>query len=121
MATEDWACRPQSVTDGDTIRAHLQRELSVINGWALTVHSTDTRGVPLRLTIIDTPERGQPGYQEAKADLTAWLSSHLGRLRCETYESGGWDRLLADIYVDGDRGNTATQHLMQLGWDPYVG
>lgn len=118
--SEDWAFTTASVTDGDTVRAHLTREVGVVNGWALTVHSTDPKGVRLRLVILDTPERGQVGYSEAKAHVLEWLQAHTGRLRCETYQAGGFDRLLADIYVDGERGNTLTQYMLQMGWDPYV-
>jgi endonuclease YncB( thermonuclease family) len=110
------------VTDGDTIRAVLCSDEMVVSiTKTMRVRTRDAvKGEPLRLIIVNTPERGQPGYAEATADLKAWLQEHEGRLRCTTYESAGWDRTLADLYVEGDRGNTATQHLLLLGWPAYV-
>lgn len=117
----DWKLEVASVTDGDTIRGHLSRELPVTNGWSQTLHTTNPKGYPLRLVILNTPERGQPGYVEARADLARWLELRRGRLRVETYESAGWDRLLADIYGEGDRSDTASQWMLLQGWASYLG
>lgn len=53
--------------------AHVAR---VIDGDTFTLHHV---GVPteevVRVANIDTPERGEPGFLEAKAFTTAWLAA----------------------------------------------
>jgi len=113
--------------DGDTIRAVLQRHVPLAPGYVDTITSghVDEHGemvpdtVSLRLIILDTPERGRVGYREATAQAAAWLLEHADGLMADTYESGGWDRLLADVYPIGKRGETLTQHMLQAGWDIY--
>lgn len=116
----DWRCEVASVTDGDTVRLHLRRLERLVNGWRHVVESDDPRGVPVRLIILDTPERGHVDYTPAREALRQWLETRAGRLRCETWESAGWDRLLGDVYADGDRGDTATQWMLRAGWASYV-
>ena len=117
----DWHATLVSVTDGDTARLHLERPALVVAGFEVVLRSAGDKGTPIRLVTLDTPERGQPGYAEARWDLKLWAEEHEDELRVETYESAGWDRLLGDLYVAGDRGNTATQHLLRLGWPIYTG
>lgn len=109
-----------SITDGDTLRLHLEREMPLVPGWATTLHSTHPRGVPVRLIILDTPERGQEGWHAARDDLTTWVLARQEVLRCDVYESAGWDRVLGDLYNAEDRGDTATQHMLRLGWPHYL-
>lgn len=120
IVSHDWAAEVVSVTDGDTLRLHLRRTVPLVPGWRQVVEDDDPDGQPVRLVILDTPERGDPGWRLARADLAAWIAARVGMLRCETYESAGWDRLLGDLYVDGRRGDTATQHMLQLGWPSYL-
>lgn len=125
----DWSCSVVSVTDGDTVRLHLRREVETVNPISndftvttrMEVRSCSPKGIPVRLVILNTPERGQPGYSDARLMLMDWLNRYVGRLRVQTYESAGWDRLLGDVYVEGERGNTATQYMLLNGWEPYVG
>ncbi len=63
---------------------------------------------------------------EAREDVAVWLLAHEGRLRIETWPGGGFDRLLGDVYLAGDRSNTLSQFMLRdanhgLGWDAYVG
>lgn len=123
MTVLDWSCEVLSVTDGDTIRVRLTRKDLMVPGWVQTTSTAGEHGVALRLVTVDTPERGQAGYQQAKAALAWWLAEAKmegGGLRCTTYDSGGWDRLLADVYTVSDRGNTASQFMLRNGWLPYV-
>jgi len=114
-----------SVTDGDTVRLRRSRVIE-LDGRSYRITDEDVRGVPIRLTWIDTPERGDAGYKQAHDDLALWISHHtpLGAvpgagLRVVCYESGGWDRLMGDL-LDAD-GNSASQWLMrEKGWPPYV-
>lgn len=137
--SEVWQFRLASVTDGDTVRAHLSREevvkakedpVVVVAGWVIRgvanratpviIESDDPKGEPLRLVTLDTPEKGDEGYYDAQRDVILWLNEHFGRLEAETYLSGGFDRLLADVYEVGNRSNTLSQHMLRIGWDPYV-
>lgn len=126
--SEDWQIDElKSVYDGDTIRANISRTeiLTIVPGWVeiRTIENEDTeKGTPLRLIILNTPEmnRDPVNAKIARDQLKAWLASYAGRLRVETYETAGWDRLLADVYVEDDRGNTASQYMLQQGWLPYI-
>lgn len=103
--------------DGDTVRL-IRKRTTHLDGLTLDVY--DSEPVAVRLVNLDTPERGQPGYLQARVDLVGWLDDHPD-LSVITYPGGGFDRLLGDIYVTGDIGNTATQHMLRdKGWQPYV-
>ena len=123
-----WHVTHPGAVDGDTVRAYLTREEWIGGGFAQTVYSARQAddGTPLpatvslRLVTLDTPERGQPGYREASDDVRAWLAAHPGPLLVDTYESGGFERLLADVYPEGQRGETLSQAMLQLGWEPWV-
>jgi len=106
-----------SVTDGDTVRLRRSRVIE-LDGRTYRITDEDVRGVPIRLTWLDSPERGKPGYREAHDDLAAWIDSRQG-LRVICFESGGWDRIMGDL-VDAD-GESASQWMMrEKGWLPYV-
>jgi micrococcal nuclease len=53
----------ERVIDGDT----LQGELDL--GWGVRIRETRGRPVRFRLLGMDAPERGQPGYAEAREAL----------------------------------------------------
>lgn len=116
----DWAVeRLVRIIDGDTVRI-VRRRSTELDGLVLDVYDAGPDGVPIRLVNLDTPERGHADYQQARADLVNWLDDHPD-LRVRTYPGGGFDRLLGDIYVDGDISNTATQHMLRdRGWSPYI-
>lgn len=124
----DWAIdRVVSVTDGDTVRLVRSRSLGISDGLETFQCDSEPKGVAIRLVNLDTPERGEPGYTEARDDLDAWLSDPAWLaawrtdLRVITYPGGGFDRLLGDIYMAGDIGNTASQYMLrERGWLPYV-
>lgn len=80
-------------------------------------------GRSARLVYVDTPERGDTAnWARANADTKAWIEERAGNLMVTTYgTSGGFDRLLADIWVAGDRNNTLSKYLIiERGWPPYV-
>lgn len=114
----DYAITRWRAVDGDTVDLDVREGQPFAPGWAHGVWNTEPYHV--RLITVDTPERGEPFYKTATAQLYAWLSLHTGRLRVEVYQSAGWDRDLADVYVAGDRGNTATQAMLRAGWPVYV-
>jgi endonuclease YncB( thermonuclease family) len=113
-----------SVTDGDTLRVLRSRVTQLGDDWyrIQDVRPDGTRrSVPIRLTWVNTPERGHEGWAEAKGDLLRWVASlSAPDLRVVCYESAGWDRMLGDL-IDAD-GNSASQWLMvERGWPLYVG
>ena len=115
------------VTDGDTVRVVRRRDIE-LDGHRYTLSDAAPDGIPIRLVWVDTPERGKPGYNQARDDLKAWIDDRIGPwvddgeerwLRVVCYESAGWDRLLGDL-IDTD-GNSASQWLMiKKGWLPYA-
>lgn len=112
-----------SVTDGDTLRLIRSRVLE-LDGRRYRLTDEDADGVPIRLVWVNTPERGKPGRNEARADLEDWITRYGydengdGVLRVICYESAGWDRLLGDL-IDAT-GESASQWLMrERGWPPY--
>lgn len=126
----DYSLIVASVTDGDTIRAHLSRseELDGDDDFTATVtyRSRDPRGLPIRVLWVDTPEmrakdpaeRIQAGL--ARDDVITWLAKYPGKLRVETAGRDDLSRHLGDIYVTGDRGNTLSQYLIRdRGWLPF--
>lgn len=83
-----------------------------------------TRGEHVRLLWLNTPERGQPRWREARADLQAWVTGHLkDHLRVDDYgvEARG-GRMLGDLYYTDTEGvhHSASQHMLTLGWLPYI-
>ncbi len=123
----DWAVDAVArIVDGDTIRVVRSRVLGQTDDQLVVARDRHRNGMAIRLVTLDTPERGEPGYVEARDDVARWLLEHAGRLRIETWPGGGFDRLLGDVYVAGDRADTLSQWMLRygnggLGWDPYVG
>lgn len=76
-----------NVVDGDTVDAEIDLGFKI---------KTKQR---LRLANIDTPERGQPGHEEAKTELSNMVLSR--QVQVETYKTSKFGYFLADIMVDG--------------------
>lgn len=121
----DWAIeRVVSITDGDTLRVVRRRSLMVADGLGMDFYDTEPKGVAIRLITLDTPEHNEVGWADAKRDVARWID-HYPNLRIETWPGGGFDRLLGDIYVAGDRSNTLSQWMLRYGnngagWLPYL-
>lgn len=79
------------VIDGDTVGLTIDMG----NAIRWTEH--------FRLNGIDTPERGQPGYSEAKGFLEELLAT-TPLVRVETFKPDKYGRWLADLYVGADAG-----------------
>ena len=121
LITYDWEAELVSVTDGDTVRMHLMRgPVGIDNDFEVVVQTRrDGKGIPIRLVTLQTPERGHPDWSQARRDLTGWIIGRIAHLRVQTYESAKWDRLLGDVYDERDRGETASQFMLKLGWPPF--
>lgn len=109
--------------DGDTVAALVWADRPLGYGLRQRVYSGAQDGLPaeasLRLAWLDTPERGQVGYAEAKADAAAWLAERAGALHVVVFGSGGLGRLLGD--VRDDTSGSLSQHQLARGWPPWHG
>ncbi len=114
MKFTDHQLRVVKVIDGDTLIGDLEH---VVGESEAVEVVTRRRNVRLRLINLNTPERKAEGFGTAKADLATWVVLTPG-LRVRTYGPDDTGRrLLADVY--GTTG-TATEHMLNLGWAPYV-
>lgn len=91
------------VIDGDTIVADLE----------LWPHLAEL-DVHIRLADVDTPERGQPGYDKAAAVTSSWLALH-AELELWTNGLDHFGRTLA-VVADAATGDTLNAHLAAQGW-----
>lgn len=68
----------------------------------------------IRLAVVDTPERGQPGYHEATDFARHWLHECLaaGVVRVRTYKEESFGRWVADVY-DVTTGETLSSALLR--------
>lgn len=120
--------RVVSVTDGDTVRLDYSYWREQRPGMAVEVHESDPvgkdEGIPCRLVLLDTPERkDRAAWAKARLDALTWIGDHLDAgLEMEVWLDGrgGFGRPLVDIYVRGARDVTLSQHMLRLGWFPYI-
>lgn len=83
----EYKARVVNVVDGDTVDAVIDLGFKVA-----TTHR-------LRLDRIDTPEKGQPGHQEAKLFVIDMI--HNKEVTLKTYKVSKWGYYLADIFLQG--------------------
>lgn len=76
------------VIDGDTFK--------VKNGWKWE----DKTGEIVRPTGYDTPEKGQPGYEEAKKKLSNLILDKKVDIK-DVKAIDTYGRLVADVYLNG--------------------
>jgi endonuclease YncB( thermonuclease family) len=101
-AVPPWSCQLTRVVDGDTLHARC-----------------DGENVKVRLLRIDTPERGEPGYEAAAGALREILRE--GPLELEFEEPGlpvtdDYERLLAYVRVGGELANV---EMVRRGWSSF--
>lgn len=106
------------VVDGDTV------DLELDLGFHLTT------ALRFRLLGVDTPERGQPGYLEAKDYVARWLADALARpdlleVRARTAKAdsfGRWLVALVAVEHDGHEVADLSAELLEAGLaKPYTG
>lgn len=81
-----------NIVDGDTADAIIDL------GFGITTKQR------IRFELIDTPERGQDGYQEAKSFVTDLLLNKDVYIQTFKYKSGGWGRYMGWIYLPREDG-----------------
>jgi micrococcal nuclease len=97
------------VVDGDTVDAEVDLGLDI---------STKIR---LRLYGIDTPERGQPGYNEAKLYVINAVLNKTVLINTYKDETEKYGRYLALIRLDKDSVDLNTQLINEGLAKPYFG
>lgn len=93
------------IIDGDSLILTVATEVGRVRTWR---H---------RLTLLDTPERGEPGYVEAGQALDLWLRERVGRLRVTDYKMDSFGRYLSDVYCPGE--DSLTSYMLRLGYAEY--
>lgn len=121
------------VVDGDTFDAVLRRVLVdeavlVLDARSrLIEHREKEVDARVRVSRVDTPERGEPGYRAAGADLAFWLGRHAGEaVEVRAYVDDTFDRLVSDIYPVADPSAGLTGYMLSAanggaGWPAWVG
>lgn len=103
------------VVDGDTVDLKLGKDI----GFYVSATAT----VRVRLLNVDTPERGDPLWDDAKDYTTEWLRHHQLAARASTHKSDSFGRWLAYIYVPQEDGTvfSLNDDLIHAGLaKPYV-
>lgn len=130
MSHDRYAGRIIRWVDGDTVEMSGMRSettvavqesfgMEVTTTTTITTRKTDT----YRLTIVDTPERGQPGYREA-TDYCNKVLPPGTYIEFITHgvDDGGWGRTLADVLIPGEGTTTMSSLLLRDGfakvWEP---
>lgn len=106
------------VVDGDTVNGSIHLPDILFDGWWLSRWREDS----FRIITVDTPERKQTGWAEAKADVVYWLRDPVRSksLRVRTYGRDSLGRTLGDIY-DRETGGSLSEYLLrERGWLPWV-
>jgi len=85
-----WRCLAtvKRVVDGDTFACDFDL------GWGLWLHEVTGRPNRVRILRLDTPERGQPRYEEAKARLASVLGTQVW---VTSLKLDSFGRTLADV------------------------
>lgn len=76
------------IVDGDTFK--------VKNGWKWN----EKKGDAVRPTGYDTPEKGEPGYEQAKQKLKDLILDKTVDIKSAKIVDQ-WGRLVADVYYNG--------------------
>ena len=94
----EYAATALHVVDGDTLDVLITlRDETVDLGFRIMVHDHDTFEQRIRLYGINTPERGQPGYDEATAMLTALVVGAPGLYATTVKPHDKYGRWLASL------------------------
>lgn len=106
------------VIDGDSLILTRTRHVGTADG--LRIDATDTNPVRVRLVHIDTPERGETGWGQAKADLETWVAAHeRGPLTLHDAGRDNFGRILGDLH--GMDGCTASLWMAaSKGWPTWM-
>lgn len=121
---EEVAMLVKSWTDGDSGKGTLlyAHSLQYSSGRRLVTHTiNESEDVGFRLVLVDTPERSEPGYREAKDFVIATIPPGTWVQAITHGETGSFGRTLTDLIVPDSDGTTISSLLLQNGlavlWD----
>ena len=103
--------------DGDTVDLSLAATMD----FGFHVHQTSAYCGRFRLVNVDTPERGQPGYNEAAQFTANWIARALEEtvLAGTTYKADSFGRWLVDLWRPS--GESLSEALLREGHaEPYT-
>jgi endonuclease YncB( thermonuclease family) len=101
-----------TATPAPTVSADLYTVVNVIDGDTIDVRK-DGQEFRVRYIGVNTPERDETCYQEAKDANSALVRGQQVRLERDTSETDRYDRLLRFVYV-GD--TFVNETLVREGW-----
>lgn len=112
----------ERVVDGDTADLRVRRKVGVLGTFDIEA----TGIIRARLVHLDTPEKGEPLYDRATSELSAWLygwdKEVDGGLRVVTQGTDAFGRYISDIYAVADRALTASDYMIRVGhWPVWTG
>ncbi len=122
-APQDWeVLAVHHVVDGDTVDLLVRRPVGPLDQFTIYAEGV----IRCRPVHVDTPEEGEPGYDDATDDADDWLmgfdKSVDGGLRVSTQGKDSFGRYLSDIYAAYDRTETLSDHMVrERGWSDYLG
>ena len=91
------------------------RVTHVVDGDTLDIER-GRRRVRVRLLRVDTPERDEPGYEEATRQLARKVLGKRVVLEFENERKDPYNRELAYVYLDGQNINV---EMVRSGWSPF--
>ena len=94
--------------DGDTVDMRVEKVIDV----GFRIQQTAAYTGRFRLVTVDTPEQGDPGYEEAREFCESWLPPG-STVDVTTYKSDSFGRWLADLRFPGAPG-TASRSMSEL-------
>lgn len=86
----------ERIVDGDTFTGSLSFGYGLVR-----------KGQWFRLAGIDTPERGQPGFERSTEFLRERIEGKRIIINSHKDETGRWRRIVCDVYADGENVNEA--------------
>lgn len=107
--------------DGDTVEIYGWKEFVLLNtvvfGVHLHVSLKAAKPEIYRLTTVDTPERGQPGYHEAWDYVIKTLPPGITvDFITHGEDDGGFGRTLCDVLIPGQGTTTISSLLLRDGY-----
>lgn len=97
------------VVDGDTVDLRLSKTVD----FGFGVHEQKFYSGRFRLTVVDTPERGQEGWTQATEFTRAWITRNKSIALVTTHKSDSFGRYLADIFLPS--GESLSGELLRTG------
>ncbi|MDI6782081.1 MAG: thermonuclease family protein [bacterium] len=82
--------------------ARKEKVTKVIDG---DTFMTDRRKHPVRIANVDTPEKGQPGYSQAKKALQSLIQGQ--EVAIDTKARDRYNRSVANVKIEGKSVNRA--------------